>query len=107
MRVIRNSLLLVVALLMGCTTLSGSRYSYLEQTDTYRVEATANIQSNSETVDLQIVVVQDGEIVKHIQFGKNGTDNTAALEVQKAAIDGTVNLGREAVRGLNPFPYLP
>lgn len=108
MSIIKSLILVVIAAaLSSCSLLAGSQYSYTEETDTYRVKATANVQSDSEMVDLEVYVVQDGEVVKHIKFGKQGTDNSQALQVQQSAVEGTVNLGTETVRRLYPFPLLP
>ena len=105
----RNARVLLVALMaLGlCSCIqAGSSYRYAEEGADYKVEASADIQVNSETVDLEVYVVQNGEVVKYIHFGKEGTDNTAALEAQAGAVDRAADAGIEAVRGLFTLPWL-
>ncbi|MDP2346728.1 MAG: hypothetical protein Q8N34_03270 [Gammaproteobacteria bacterium] len=106
MRAIQALALVIVGLAMCSCIPTGSRYRYVEEGVNYKVEASANIQTNSETVDLEVYVVQNGEVVKYIHFGKEGTDNTAALEVQAGAVDSAAEAGMEAVRGLFTLPWL-
>lgn len=101
-------LVILLAALGGCVN-SGSRYQYTEETQTYTVKATANVQSNSEAIDLEVMVVQDGQLVKHIRFGKRGEDNAQALAARTSAINTAAESASDIVDRIFRFsiPAMP
>ena len=92
-----RSIAILIALVLSSCISSGSRYSYSERTDTYHVSAKAQIYNNSESVDLEVYVLQQGEIVKYITFGKLATDNRPAIEAQANSIQAATATAQETL----------